>query len=79
MNQQRDDDGDLAARAESGLRTSGYRSLRVISCESHEGRLVLRGRVPSYYLKQVAQEQVRRIEGVESIVNAVEVCARRAP
>ncbi|MCY2996162.1 MAG: BON domain-containing protein [Planctomycetota bacterium] len=68
-----DFDGDLATRAEGCLQRSGYTALQNISCESRDGVLVLRGRVSSYYLKQLAQETVRRIEGVESIVNAVEV------
>jgi hypothetical protein len=77
MNQGRDDD-DLATRAEGHLRTSIYPELRVIYCDSHEGTLVLRGRVPSYYLKQLAQEAVRSIEGLKSIVNVVVVRARHA-
>ncbi len=71
-------DGDLVARVAGRLRKSGYPALRRVSCESHEGVLVLRGHVPSYYLKQVAQELVRGVEGAEMILNKVEVCARQA-
>jgi osmotically-inducible protein OsmY len=37
--------------------------------------LVLRGQVSSWYQKQLAQESVRCLSGVEEIINAVEVCA----
>jgi osmotically-inducible protein OsmY len=46
------------------------RKLRV---ETHQGRVVLRGVVGSYYQKQMAQEAVRRLEGVHSIENHLEV------
>jgi hypothetical protein len=38
-----------------------------------DGRLTLRGCVPSFYLKQVLQELMRDIDHVEQIVNDVEV------
>jgi osmotically-inducible protein OsmY len=37
------------------------------------GRVVLQGRVQSYFQKQMAQEALRRIHGVEQIDNQVEV------
>jgi len=44
-----------------------------IACEYHDGTLIMRGRVSSYYEKQLAQEAVRTLEGVEQIVNRIEV------
>jgi osmotically-inducible protein OsmY len=35
--------------------------------------LTLRGRVPTYYLKQVLQTVVRDLDGVQSVDNRVEV------
>jgi len=70
----RQTDGHLAEAAEGRLRKSGHFGLRSVSCESRQGVLVLRGRVSSYYCKQLAQELVRRINGAETIVNRVEVC-----
>jgi osmotically-inducible protein OsmY len=69
-------DGRLAEAAEGHLRKSGHFGLRSVSCESRQGVLVLRGRVSSYYCKQLAQELVRRINGAETIVNRVEVCTQ---
>lgn len=42
--------------------------------ETCDGRVVLRGVVASYFQKQMAQEAVRRIDGVCDISNELEVC-----
>ncbi len=52
---------------------SSYNELRRVTGDFHEGILTLRGRVSSFYLKQVAQTLVQHLEGVERIVNRVEV------
>jgi osmotically-inducible protein OsmY len=65
----------VAGWAEVRLRDNGYRVLKKISCEYREGVLTLRGRLPSYYLKQVAQETVARVAGVQRIDNQIEVLA----
>lgn len=46
---------------------------RKLRFETEEGRVVLRGVVSSYYQKQMAQEAVRRLEGVDSVENHLEV------
>lgn len=71
-NQQSTDDL-LAAEARRRLQLSPYFSLRFIMPESHEGVLVLRGQVSSFYHKQLAQETVRGLKGVGLVINAVEV------
>jgi osmotically-inducible protein OsmY len=38
-----------------------------------DGVLVLRGCLPTYYLKQVAQEVVVSVQGVERIDNQIQV------
>lgn len=63
----------VVALAESKLRKSQYNSLRAVRCQFHEGALILHGRVPSFYLKQVAQTVVRNIEEVAQIYNRLEV------
>jgi hypothetical protein len=67
--------------AEDRLRRSGYRALRDISCDARDGVAYLRGHLPSYHLKQVAQATVGGIEGVRRDVNRIEVVAPagRAP
>jgi hypothetical protein len=44
-----------------------------VSWRFAEGRLILCGCVPSFYLKQVLQELMRDIDHVEQIVNHVDV------
>lgn len=64
-----------AEQAEVWLRRSPYLALRNISCECRDGTLILRGCLPSYYLKQQAQAAVGRVEGVGPIANEIEVIA----
>ncbi len=66
----------LQAEAQSRLRKSGYHELHLVSFDFHEGVLTLRGCVSSFYLKQVAQELIRRLNGVEEVNNRLEVAAR---
>jgi osmotically-inducible protein OsmY len=65
----------IAEGAESCLRCNSYLALKNVSCEYHEGVLTLRGCLPSYYLKQMAQTAVARVAGVQRIVNEIEVIA----
>jgi osmotically-inducible protein OsmY len=69
----------VQAEAHSRLRNSGYHALRLVSCDFHEGVLTLRGQVPSFYLKQVAQELIRRLDGAEEINNRLEVIPPTCP
>lgn len=64
------DPADLAERA---LRSSPYLALRNVSCGCQDGVLILRGCLPTYYLKQVAQAVVAHVEGVRQVVNEIEV------
>ena len=69
----------VQTEAQARLRKSGYRELHLVSCEFHEGVLTLRGRVSSYYLKQLAQELIRRLDGAEEVNNRLEVVAPPCP
>lgn len=50
-----------------------YLSRRKLQCEAADGHVVLRGQVQSYYQKQMAQESLKKIEGILSINNCLEV------
>ena len=63
----------LAHTACGALRRSPYRELHEVSCEYHDGVLTLRGRVSSYYLKQIAQNLVWQMEGVVGVDNQLDV------
>jgi hypothetical protein len=69
----------LPELAEGRLRGKPYLALRNLSCDCRGGVLVLRGRLPTYYLKQVAQEAVARLEGVERIDNQIQVVTPANP
>ena len=66
----------VAAVAEARLGASSHRTLRTILCKFDQGVLVLRGRLSTYFHKQLAQEIVADIEGVEQVVNQIEVVGR---
>jgi BON domain len=53
--------------------SSSYAEVRCIRCEIRDGVLYLRGQVTSFYLKQLTQEAVRLMDGVDAISNCVEV------
>jgi hypothetical protein len=63
----------LRELAEGRLRDNPYLALRNVSCECRCGVLVLRGCLPSYHLKQVAQEAVARLDGVQAVDNQIVV------
>ena len=64
-----------AVLAEVQLRffQSPYQELRDITCDFQEGVLTLRGRVPSYFLKQIAQSIVFSMECIGEIRNRLEI------
>ncbi len=50
-----------------------YFRMRPLSVEATEGRVVLQGVVATYYHKQVAQEMIRKIDGVHAVENRLHV------
>jgi osmotically-inducible protein OsmY len=59
--------------AESAQHRLQKHFLTGVSCDCREGILYLRGHTRSYYQKQLAQETVRRLDGIETVVNEIEV------
>jgi osmotically-inducible protein OsmY len=66
-------DNLLDDRVLTALERNPYLGRRALRFETEQGRVVLRGVVRSYFQKQMAQEAVRRIAGVEEIHNELEV------
>jgi osmotically-inducible protein OsmY len=64
---------DVEEAARVRLQLSPYRAVRRVSCELVEGTLFLSGRVPTYHYKQLAQVAVVGIDGIQRIVNDIEV------
>lgn len=71
--------GSLADAARQLLRSSLYCEVRALTCEQHGGVLTLSGKVSSWYRKQVAQEIIRRLPGIEKIKNCVEIVPQSPP
>lgn len=67
---------DVKRAVLAALSRSGYAALAFLSCEVDRQRVILRGSVPSYHLKQLAQVHAQRVEGVERIDNRLEVRRR---
>ena len=63
----------LADRVDQAIQTSPYVNARMLRFETDGKRVVLRGSVTSYFHKQMAQEAVRKVAGVEQIENCLEV------
>lgn len=55
------------------LHTSGFQGLSTLDIEFDAGLVRLRGELHSYYLKQMAQELAKKVDGVNQVENAVEV------
>jgi osmotically-inducible protein OsmY len=64
---------NIARLAQKRLQESSYSELRNIDCDFAEGVLILRGRVSSFHMKQVAQVIAARVDEVESLINQLEV------
>ena len=63
----------LNDRLHSAISYNPYLSNRNLRFETEAGRVTLHGTVSSYFHKQMAQEALRRLDGVEHIENLLEV------
>jgi osmotically-inducible protein OsmY len=63
----------LERRVGIAIERSPYLAGRNLRVETAAGLVILKGIVGSYYQKQMAQEAARRIDGVQSIENRLEV------
>jgi osmotically-inducible protein OsmY len=70
---QRGEDLQLVESVARALRATGYGPLRDIEVVAHARLVILGGRVPSYYLKQVAQATALSASGVDRVRNDLEV------
>jgi osmotically-inducible protein OsmY len=64
---------EVARLVEIRLRETSHSSLAVVTCDCEDGIVTLRGDVPSFYLKQLAQSVARRTPGVGQVVNHIRV------
>jgi osmotically-inducible protein OsmY len=66
-------DNSPAEIAQEILQGSPYHAIRRLECRYRDGTLVVSGSVPSFFLKQLAQSAVRRVDGVKEIDYQIEV------
>jgi osmotically-inducible protein OsmY len=66
-----------AVRLGTAIEQSPHLAVRRLRVATQQDQIVLEGVVGSYYEKQVAQETIRRIDGVRQIDNRLEVCPHR--
>lgn len=65
----------LGDRVLTALERNPYFSGRNLFFETADGRVVLKGVVRSYFQKQMAQEAIRRLEGVDEVHNELQVAS----
>lgn len=63
----------LTDRLHTAIAGHPYLANRNLRFETEAGRVTLHGTVSSYFHKQMAQEALRRLDGVEQIENLLEV------
>jgi osmotically-inducible protein OsmY len=63
----------IGESARDRLLLSSYSPLRAVACSCRDGVLTLRGLVPTYHQKQLAQAIVAEVEGIREIVNEIQV------
>jgi osmotically-inducible protein OsmY len=66
-------DNRFEEKVSSALRQNPHLQTRNLRFEASEGRVTLRGQVSSWYQKQMAQETVLRLEGIDRVENYLEV------
>ena len=65
--------GELLQRIDSAMKTNPHLSSHQVFCQEESGIVILHGRVGSFFQKQMAQETLKKLTGVEKIINELEV------
>lgn len=63
----------LLDRAQAALNRNPHLARNRLKLEARQGRITLHGTVGSYYQKQMAQETLRKLDGVNVVENLLEV------
>ena len=64
----------LRDQVEQAIEDAPHLNRRHLRFEAKEGHVTIKGTVGSFFQKQMAQEAVRHIDGVNEISNQLEVC-----
>ena len=63
----------LVEQIHGALQSSPYLASRGLSVQNEEGHVRIEGTVPSFFQKQMAQEILLRLDGVERVENQLQV------
>jgi osmotically-inducible protein OsmY len=63
----------LSERIHDALNTNPHVPMQQVRIEAEDGHVVLKGQVSSFFQKQMAQEALRRVDGVQRIDNLLQV------
>ena len=66
-------DEEMAREVYARLSTCPYLPIRTLDCECRNGVVTLLGKVPTFYMKQVAQTLVRSVPELQEVNNLLEV------
>lgn len=64
----------IQAAIQEALHRAGYGELRRVQVKCDGEAVTISGRVPTYYLKQLAQHVALDVAGIERIRNELHVC-----
>ncbi|MCC7339071.1 MAG: BON domain-containing protein [Pirellulaceae bacterium] len=64
---------ELLQRVDSAIKGNPHLCRHQVFCQEESGIVVLHGRVGSFFQKQMAQESLKRLAGVEKVINELEV------
>ncbi len=66
-------DSELETSVRSSLQKTGYHQLRRLDVVVEDGQVKLSGRLPQFYLLQLAQQAVMKTAGVLNVDNGIEI------
>ncbi len=64
---------ELLQRVDSAIKGNPHLTRHQVFCQEESGIVILHGRVGSFFQKQMAQESLKRLAGVEKVINELEV------
>ena len=64
---------NLEHRVSKAIKNAPHLLGQTLRCEARGSQVTLHGVVSSYFQKQMAQETLRRVDGVEEVTNLLEV------
>lgn len=66
-------DRDLRRRVRAFLQQRGYGLQKALEIKAERGAVLVQGQVPTYYLRQIAVELIKRVAGVTRVVDLIQV------